>query len=164
MELISIIGSDVYKNYTELSQAVMSITQIKFIIQCSYRTSFLNYSQGIDGRFMHKQRSCFPKIHFFIPPPSNIFAKMIPNCESYIEFSQHFLFGCYLHLVPDHPINNDTYVGLNSRLDHEIFVRRTRKWRKLRYTNWMKINNWHRLKVNTSFGFLMTLLFGATNY
>ena len=42
--LILIIVRAAHKNYAELSQPEMSITQIKFKIQCSFKTSFQNYS------------------------------------------------------------------------------------------------------------------------
>ena len=117
-----------------------------------------NFYHSIDGRFMHKQRSCFPKIHFFYPPSPQYICKNDTQL-----WKLHWIFPTFFVWLLFTPGSRPSYqqwhlcgVGLNSRLDHEIFVRRTRKWRKLRYTNWMKINNWHRLKVNTSFGFLMT--------
>ena len=61
---ISITGSVTDKNCSEQSQPEMSITQIKFKIQCSFRTSFPNYSQDNfskttkGGHNMHKQVSC----------------------------------------------------------------------------------------------------------
>ena len=39
------VGSVTDMNCSELSQPEMSITLIKFKIQCSFRTSFLNYSK-----------------------------------------------------------------------------------------------------------------------
>ena len=44
-DLITITGSFTDKNCSELSQPDMWITQIKFKIQLSFRTLFLNYSQ-----------------------------------------------------------------------------------------------------------------------
>ena len=42
--LISITDSAADKNYIELSRPEILITQIKFNIQCSFRTSLLTYS------------------------------------------------------------------------------------------------------------------------
>ena len=61
--LISITGSVTDDNCSEQSQPERSITQIKFKIQCSFRTSFPNYSQDIfskttkAGHIMHKKVS-----------------------------------------------------------------------------------------------------------
>ena len=60
----SITESVTDKNCSEQSKLKMSITQIKFKVQCSFRTSFPNYSQDIfskttnAGHIMHKQVSC----------------------------------------------------------------------------------------------------------
>ena len=62
--LISITDSVTDKNCSEQSQLKMSITQIKFKVQCSFRTSFPNYSQDNFSKttkaehIIHKQVSC----------------------------------------------------------------------------------------------------------
>ena len=62
--LISITGSVTDKNCSEQSQPEMSITRIRFKIQCTFRTLFPNYSQDIfskttkAGHIIYKQVSC----------------------------------------------------------------------------------------------------------
>ena len=77
-------GSVTDKNCSELSQPEMSITQIKFKIQWSFRTSFLNYSHDNfskttkDGHIMHEQGSCsHAKIRTYQRHLNHIFSKMI---------------------------------------------------------------------------------------
>ena len=62
--LISITGNVIDKNCSEFSQPEMFITRFKLKIQCSFRTSLLDYFQDNfskttnDGHIMHKQGSC----------------------------------------------------------------------------------------------------------
>ena len=74
------------KNCTEQSQPKMSINQIKFKIQCSFRTSFPNYTQENfskttkAGHIMHKQVSGLHakiRIYYNHKKPYLVFLKLI---------------------------------------------------------------------------------------
>ena len=92
--LISVTGSVTNKNCSQQSWPEMSITSIKFKIQCSIGASFLNCSQDtviflkprkLDILYTNKLAYSMPKFRIYYNHYNHIFFKMILSCESCIE-------------------------------------------------------------------------------